>query len=288
MTLRHTAPHSSWLLIASMLLAAPLRAQSAAGDLDPQGHVLLKVFVTMTEAQGYGHPVAGVKILAASSSDRSALQTDAAGVANSWLAPGSYRLVVSDPVSWGGLGFTWDVPITVRGGMGIVELTQNNATNVGAAAGTTVTPAPGGAAAPTGAYVTSSTRTSMPGEYRKDPTVAVILSFLVPGVGHMYAGETGKGIGLLAIDLLSYGAIAYGVACNNSYTCSQNTAQTYAGVGAGVLVGNWIYSMVDASGAAHRHNRRAGFVATMERAQPVFAAGARGTTRIGFALNVAP
>lgn len=258
-------------------------AQSApAGSVDLQGRVLLKVFVTMVESGTFGHPIAAVKLFAVSSGDRLALETDPAGVASAWLPPGNYHLDVPDPVIWRGRAYTWDVPVAVRPGMNAVDLTQGNASTT--AAGPAGDEGPG--ASTSGAA--SSARRPAEDAFRKDPATAVILSFFIPGVGQMYAGEGGKGAALLGVHILSYAAVVYGVDCYNNYTCSRNTANTYIGVGAGVILGNWIYSMVDAAGAAHRHNQQAGFLSALEHPEPMVAAGAQGSTRIGLVVHLAP
>jgi len=45
----------------------------------------------------------------------------------------------------------------------------------------------------------------------KNPTQAALLSLLLPGLGHLYLGQTGKGIGLMVAAVISLAAIGVGV-----------------------------------------------------------------------------
>jgi Outer membrane protein beta-barrel domain len=103
----------------------------AAGDLDPNGRVLAKVSVTITEPNAYGHPISGLRFLvAAENGDRISIRTDDAGMTSAWLRPGSYRFVTPDPLAWQGTEYTWDVVVAVRPGTGIIRLSQANASKV--------------------------------------------------------------------------------------------------------------------------------------------------------------
>jgi outer membrane protein with beta-barrel domain len=101
----------------------------AAGDLDPGGRVLAKVSVTMTEPNAFGHPASGVRFLVVNEGgDRISIRTDDAGMASAWLRPGTYRFVTPDVFSWQGSGYTWDLVVPIRGGSGVIRLSQANAT----------------------------------------------------------------------------------------------------------------------------------------------------------------
>jgi hypothetical protein len=102
-----------------------------AGDRDAGGRVMAKTTVTMDQPGSYGQPVSGLKILIVTESgDRTATTTNDAGVSSSWLTPGTYRFVTPDAVSWNGKKYAWDVVVPVKAGMGVVKLTQANATTV--------------------------------------------------------------------------------------------------------------------------------------------------------------
>jgi hypothetical protein len=46
------------------------------------------------------------------------------------LYPGRYRVITTAPVEWQGLRYEWDVTVTVRPGIPILDLTQANATKI--------------------------------------------------------------------------------------------------------------------------------------------------------------
>jgi hypothetical protein len=118
--------------VATISPVFPAAAQlPKAGDMDPTGRVLTKVIVTMTEPRAFGHPISDVNFLVVmSDGDRVSVRTDDAGVANIWLKPGTYRIVNPDPAPWEGKGYTWDIVVTIKGGTGLVRLSQSNATKV--------------------------------------------------------------------------------------------------------------------------------------------------------------
>lgn len=111
---------------------------------------------------------------------------------------------------------------------------------------------------------------------RKDPGVATLWSVFLPGGGQIYAGETGKGIGLLVGHAAALGtAIAV---WDHEKTVTRTFAyppghvpptytqtvrvpdhapRTVALSVAGAL---WLYSLVDAAPAARRHDRRLGLM----------------------------
>ena len=101
----------------------------------------------------------------------------------------------------------------------------------------------------------------------KDPKTAVAWGYLLPGAGHMYAGEGGKGFLLMAG---SVGALAAGTVMTlNSgdedaevgydYDFSKGeTDWTPSYIGLGVYTIGWLYSVVDAGKAAQRTNRKHG------------------------------
>jgi len=100
---------------------------------------------------------------------------------------------------------------------------------------------------------------------RKDPVLACILSVLVPGVGQIYNGQVGKGIGMMAG---TYGALllaavsvgdSYGDYYNNSYSSSNSNYQL-AGISLLAMVGFYVWSIVDAPLSASRINRQNGVV----------------------------
>lgn len=109
----------------------------------------------------------------------------------------------------------------------------------------------------------------------KDPKTATTWGYLLPGAGHIYAGESGKGWMLMTG---SVGALGVGLGMTltsgedadipdefDPFGNPQNYGSaddiqdwTPAYVGLGVFSLGWLYSVVDAGKAAQRTNRKHG------------------------------
>ncbi|MDP9178967.1 MAG: outer membrane beta-barrel protein [Gemmatimonadota bacterium] len=102
------------------------------GERDPGGRVYAKVIVTITgESGSFGHPVSGLRFLVvAENGDRVSIRSDDAGVASTWVFPGTYRLVTPDPYEWDGNAYTWDAVVAIRPGTGLIRLSQANASRI--------------------------------------------------------------------------------------------------------------------------------------------------------------
>jgi hypothetical protein len=87
---------------------------------------------------------------------------------------------------------------------------------------------------------------------RKDPFTAGLLSWLIPGLGSFYAGNSNHGFLHLGIGLGSY-AVLYGGL--NSDACQWEDDCSVAGVGLVIYLGNAIWSIFAAVGDANTHNR---------------------------------
>ena len=99
----------------------------------------------------------------------------------------------------------------------------------------------------------------------KDPKTAVAWSYLLPGTGHMYAGEKGKGFLVLATSVgsLTAGTImtlnSGGEEVGYDYDfASSGESWTPFYIGSAVYAVGWIYSIVDSGKAAERTNRKRG------------------------------
>lgn len=92
----------------------------------------------------------------------------------------------------------------------------------------------------------------------KSPTLARIIGIL-PGAGHMYAGETGRGFaylgGILGVALI--GGVALAANCIPADASDCDSAAGEAGLTVAV-VGLWGWSIYDAGRAAHRTNFKRG------------------------------
>ncbi|MGH7713095.1 MAG: hypothetical protein ACREOG_17525 [Gemmatimonadaceae bacterium] len=134
----------------------------------------------------------------------------------------------------------------------------------------------------------------------KDPTTALVLEIVVPGGGHLYSGETAKGVLLLGG---SVGAATAGFLttwasrdhCESTFMMMQGndcTANhfnwTPLAIGAAVAVGLRIYGLASAPGAAERANARAARAIRTLPVRPLISVPSAGETRLGFEIPFAP
>jgi hypothetical protein len=264
------------------------------GNLLQNGKVIVKIYATLEQAgMPYGRPVDHFALLLVSpSGERSTITTDETGTSALQLAPGAYRLASTKPLEQNGHFYVWDVALDVRPGMHALDLTQRNAGEVDANNARL-------ALAPSGVANASVSSTAgrldqndaaagapPPAYLYKSPGTSAILSFLVPGVGQMYNGQVGKGVGLL---LLSSGALVVGVAasaqsCNYYSGCSRNTAPLAIGLGVSALT--WIYSIFDAYGTAKHRNEQMGFRVGSMPVTPHLGVAQDGATTLGLSLAI--
>ena len=99
----------------------------------------------------------------------------------------------------------------------------------------------------------------------KSPTTARVLGIL-PGVGHMYAGETGRGLAYLGgtFGVLLVGGLVLASDCTYQVATADEdcSAGTETAVTVAVL-GFYGWSIYDAGRAAHRTNARSGLRASL-------------------------
>ena len=88
--------------------------------------------------------------------------------------------------------------------------------------------------------------------HRQD--VATVYGFLVPGLGHLYAGETRTGAALLALGALPMASLA----ALSLADADLDTALDVVLVTGTVGLGAWVYSWVDARRAVRREAARVG------------------------------
>lgn len=97
----------------------------------------------------------------------------------------------------------------------------------------------------------------------KDPGTATLISVLMVGGGHFYAGETETGLILVGLSLGAPLAGAYYTAtsCRSDgfFGCSNDVSLTPLLVGLGIGIGAHVYGIVDAGAAAQRTNARNGY-----------------------------
>lgn len=205
-----------------------------------EGKIATTIYVTMLGDGTRGKPVAGVPLLVISElTDSVLVETDGAGAKTIMLAPGLYRLTTLRPVEWQGSSYQWDLRLDVAPGVGITELTQRNAVS----SAVTLSPRPTPPVTP----------------LLKDEFTAQMFSFLLPGTGQMYAGESRRGAALLIVGLFGDYMLLEGwstmISCNVDPDCVSSNGKDVALVGLAIGGIAWLYSIADADDAVRRWNR---------------------------------
>jgi TM2 domain-containing membrane protein YozV len=72
---------------------------------------------------------------------------------------------------------------------------------------------------------------------KKDPAVATLLSFLLPGIGQLYNGQVGKGVGFILLSMFV------------------NFPLMFVGIGFFTMLATWVWGMIDAHSTAEKINR---------------------------------
>jgi TM2 domain-containing membrane protein YozV len=75
----------------------------------------------------------------------------------------------------------------------------------------------------------------------KNPAVSLIVSFFIPGVGSMINGDVGTGVAILILYIVGIGL-------------------AFLLIGIPILIGAWIWGMIDAYQGAQRWNARHGIL----------------------------
>ena len=123
-------PFGSALIVAAgLFVAAHVHAQTAAGSLLENGEIIVKIYVTMNQIGiPSGRPISDYTFAVVTpSGERSVVTTNEKGVTAMRLKPGTYRVVSLKPLEWYGHHYRWDLPLEVREGMHVLDLTPNNA-----------------------------------------------------------------------------------------------------------------------------------------------------------------
>lgn len=124
-------------------------------------------------------------------------------------------------------------------------------------------------------------------ESRKSVTTARLLAIL-PSAGHIYAGETGRGLAFLGgmAGVLAIGTLAIVGDCIASYSsaeCEENSSRDTAIAVA--FYGLWGWSIYDAGSAARRTNARRGFASSTILVEPLAHRSIEGMTSRGLKLG---
>jgi hypothetical protein len=119
---------------------------------------------------------------------------------------------------------------------------------------------------------------------RKEPGTATLVSVLITGGGQIYAGDTRRGLMMMAG---SVGAVVTGSILSGGASCGINscTSGSYTPLYLGALaaVGIWVYSIIDAAPTTRRMNARNGF--QVARLAPMVGSEANGTSQFGLQLR---
>ena len=123
------------MLGAAIALCSPTEAvaQKAAGTELEDGRIIVKIYVTMNQVgMRYGRPISDYTIIVVSPDGvRSSVTMGDQGTGELRLPPGAYRVQSVKPLEWYGHHYTWDLPLDVRRGMRILDLTPDNSVNRG-------------------------------------------------------------------------------------------------------------------------------------------------------------
>jgi hypothetical protein len=256
-------------LAAALLLALAAGSTRAAGQPPSAGEIVngrvtVVLYATLSEDPPLYFPVAQhTLVFYHASGDSTVRRTDDAGAVTTYLLPGAYRLTSRAPYAWRGRLWSWSMPVVVRPGMKLVELTAFNATRT--------TP-------PVTMAARGEIADTRPADARgrKNEGTGVLLSLLLPGGGQMYAGRVGRGLTLLTTATAS--VVGGKLAGDDAY--DQCTARRcfHTGLIAGAVVAGIVsgYSMVTAPGDVREWNRARG-LALDARLRPHLAQGDAGT-----------
>jgi TM2 domain-containing membrane protein YozV len=94
-----------------------------------------------------------------------------------------------------------------------------------------------------------------PAKSRKDPTLAGLLSFFLPGTGQFYNGEAGKGVIMLGASVVGTALILSSIGDEIWY---DDRSDDNAAFGAVLFLTAWLWSIIDAPISASRINRENG------------------------------
>ena len=271
--------------IAAILFAASIQSRAAAQvRADPgtviNGKVAVRVYVTLSDDETSYVPIANVNLrfFRTTADTTVVVRTDEAGAATALLSPGEYRLVSTSPVDWKGGRYMWSRLVQVRAGLPTIDLTAATADRVPVVA---ESPAPGAVDAPKASRKGSNDFDESV-IVKKDPSMATMLSFFVPGMGQMYSRERLKGAGLLAVSAIGVGVAVKQLSCANDSDCEATTGTRALGAaGMVAFFGSWLYGIFDAGDAARRFNSVHGLAAAVD---PMVAPDGRGGVRLGFSV----
>ncbi|MEO8193227.1 MAG: hypothetical protein ABI681_05205 [Gemmatimonadales bacterium] len=97
------------------------------GEIDPTGRIYTKIVARVGENPKDLRAIEKLRIyVVTANGKRVTLSTSSSGIATTWLAPETYRIVTPDPVEWQGRLLSWDLIRRVRPASAVIELTLTN------------------------------------------------------------------------------------------------------------------------------------------------------------------
>jgi hypothetical protein len=242
------------IAVCTIVPAAASAQQFFTPGAEVNGQVSVQINATLNDGIDQYQPVNDLVLtLYRGATDSLQLRTDGAGVLRFAIEPGKYRISTPEPVRWHGRSYRWNIPLTVRPRMEIVNHPVSNATIVG----------PAVAAERTGVVAKSeetNDRSSIT-YARKDGATGVLFGFLLTGGGQFYAGQNTKGAVLLGLSLAE--AVTATTVINRCNPYCSDSDITSAEVWLLPIVFNWGYGMATAPGDVRKWNEAHARVARM-------------------------
>ena len=235
-----------------------------AGTVAAQPRVTVEIRASIPGEGGRRLPVIG-RFWLVWDLDSVAILTGAGGVGRTEVLAGSYRIRTWQRVSIGAIEYYWDVPVRITRGSAI-DLTERNAQPTPPrATATAVVMDDSTANAPIPelpVHAPASVQAALaapPLPYRqpgdagyRHPDVGRLLGIVIPGAGHLYAGETAKGLGLLAVGGLGAAFLISQLPCGGGG--QEPCDAPMLAFGGLAYLASEIYSIADAAQAARRAN----------------------------------
>ena len=201
-----------------------MRSRCSCGQLNPEW--IVEIRASIRPEAGRRLPVTG-RFWLVQAADSVAVLTNAQGVGRAEVLAGSYRIRSYQTVGIGALRYYWDVPVAVTRGM-LIQLSERNAQSAPASGPAVmeeneepIAELPVHAPASVGA-----TMAAPPSPFRQpgdpgyeDPAVRDPSRGPGPWRWTLYAGEVGKGAGLLAVGGLGGALLISQLSCGGSDGC---------------------------------------------------------------------
>lgn len=284
---RFSAHHSGRVVAATLALTMPYAAdaQSNPAGAHQGASVTVRVYVSLSDSTTRFYPVSGHRLyFYRTARDSASAVTDSTGGLTISLVPGDYRLVSEKPITWHGYDYSWNVPITVRPGMPIIDLRAPDAVRPSAAP-VAQSEASAPVARDNGTPRLAARDSAGNVVFWRDPKRARSLSWWWAGAGHIYAGHEAAGYAIAGLDAVvtMVGFTGFWISINcETYTCDgSENALMIGGVLGSLILSAW--SANDAAAIVRRENAAYHLGALRVSPRPFLALGSH-RERVGVAL----